>query len=84
MENTYQTYYRFKLSLTNFFNVFFNIFLSSAKMKILRILLQGNSFMLKCNENMLVNRVAKIFPLVLLKGYLITEIENIFRVSIEL
>ena len=54
-------------------------------MKILPILLLGNSFVLSCNENILVNRVGKTFIFVLLKGYLIKEIENIFScVSIAL
>ena len=47
-------------------------------MKMLLILLLGNSFMLQYNENILFNRVAKIILFVLLTGYLTKEIENIF------
>ena len=49
------------------------------------VLLLGNIFLLLCNENILFNRVKNIVFVLLSKGYLIKEIENIFSsVSIEL
>ena len=66
MENTYQTYCRFKLSfIIHFFNVFFNIFLSSGENENIADVVARQQFHL--------NRVAKISLFVLLKGYLIKD-----------
>ena len=86
MENTYQTFFRFKFSLNQLFQrVFFHNFAVSKTEKLMPVLLLGNIFLLLCNENILFNRVKNIVFVLLSQGYLLKEIENIFPfVSIEL
>ena len=70
MENTYQTFFRFKFSLNQLFQRVFAIILQSAKL--MPVLLLGNIFLLMCNENILSNRVKNIVFVLLSQGYLIT------------
>jgi hypothetical protein len=79
MENTYQTFFRFKCSLNQLFFVF-SIILQSAKLKIDAGIVARQHFLLLCNENIHFNRVKNIVFVSLSQGYLIKEIENIFPV----
>jgi hypothetical protein len=81
MENTYQTFFRFKFSLNQLFQrVFSPQFCSRQNWKLMPVLLLGNTFLLLCNENILFNRVKNIVFVLSSQGYLIKEIENIVPV----